>query len=95
MNITAAHRILAASILSDARALLGTPASFGDRKVFLSEVMGGPVAKQDMSDLDALRLAGLLVFARADLVAAMDSGLVAASEWRHPTGATFHFLVVA
>jgi hypothetical protein len=40
-----------------------------------------------------LRRAGLLRFARADLVAAMDPELVAASEWRL-NGATAHFLIV-
>jgi hypothetical protein len=36
----------------------------------------------------------LLQFARADLVAAMDPSLDAASEWRL-AGATYHFLQVA
>jgi hypothetical protein len=66
---------------------------FGKRKVFLAGVA-------DLSDpevlemLDACRLAQLLVFARADLVAAMDSDLVEESVWQID-GAQFHFLVVA
>lgn len=92
-DISNADRILADRILADARNLLCTEASFGDRKVFLSAVLG-PVAGQDMTDIDRLRRAGLLTFSRADLVSAMDAELVAASEWRLD-GATFHFLVVA
>ena len=87
-----ADQLLADRINADARALLGTPAAFGPRKVFLSEVLG-PVAAQDMADVERLRRAGLVMCARADLVSAMDPALVAASEWRLD-GATFHFLVV-
>lgn len=66
---------------------------FGDRKVFLAAIV-------DVTDADAMaivddcRRAGLLTFARADLVAAMDPELVEASEWRLD-GTTYHFLVVS
>jgi hypothetical protein len=92
-TMTTAHHYLADALLADARDLLGTPAAFGDRKVFLAAVLG-PIAGQDMTEVAALLGAGLLQFARADLVAAMDPELVAASEWKLD-GATFHFIVVA
>lgn len=86
-----AYKYIADSILADAAA--GT--YFGSRKVFLSTIPGIDLADPEcVAMLDELRRAGLLEFARADLVAAMDPALVAASEWRLP-GATFHFLVVA
>lgn len=91
--ISDAQRILADNLMTDARAMLGTPAAIGDRKVFLAALLG-PVAGQDMSELDELRRAGLLTFERADFVPAMDAELVAASEWVLPVGATYHFLVV-
>src|SRR5687767_4134409 len=87
-----ALRMFADNLLADARALLDTPAAFGPRKVFLSALLG-EVKGQDMSELDALRRTGLLQFARADLVSAMDPQMVAASEWELD-GATYHFLVV-
>lgn len=65
---------------------------FGTRKVFLAALVD--VADPDaMAILDDCRRSGLLRFARADLVAAMDPELIAASEWRLD-GASYHFLVV-
>lgn len=66
---------------------------FGTRKVFLCSIVDVTDAAA-MSVLDECRQAGLLTFARADLVAAMDPELVAASEWTLD-GATFHFIVLA
>lgn len=91
-----AHRYLADSILSDARSC---GIYFGDRKVFLSTIPGIDLADEEcVQMLDGLRRAQLLAFARADLVAAMDPELVAASEWRlndERCSPTFHFLVIA
>jgi hypothetical protein len=66
---------------------------FGDRKVFLAALVDVTDADA-MSTLDDCRCAGLLTFARADLVAAMDPELVEESEWQLG-GATYHFLEVA
>lgn len=83
--------ILAANLVADARSC-GT--FYGDRKVFLSTIPGVDVRDPEWrSLLDELRRTGLLTFARADLVAAMDPALVAASEWEM-CGTTAHFLVV-
>jgi hypothetical protein len=91
MDPCAALRNLADGILADAR-MSGT--YFGDRKVFLASIPGVDLADPEWRQLfDDLRRAGLLEFARADLVAAMDPALVAASEWRL-AGATYHFLQV-
>lgn len=67
----------------------------GSRKVFLCAVV-------DVTDCDAMailddcRRAGLLSFARADFVAAMDPELVENSNWVIPGGAaTYNFLLVA
>lgn len=74
---------------------------FGDRKVFISSVWQALRAMPPWSQLDLdefkARLVSAhrqrqLVLARADLVAAMDPTLVAASETR-TDGATFHFIV--
>lgn len=74
---------------------------FGDRKVFISSVWRALRTLPSWSELDLdefkarLVLAHRrreLVLARADLVAAMDPALVAASETR-TDGATFHFIV--
>jgi hypothetical protein len=90
-NAPMAYRFLAESILRDA-ADQGT--YFGDRKVFLGTIPGIDLAAAEcVAMLDDLRRAGLLTFARADLVAAMDAELVAASEWRVDI-TTYHFLVV-
>ena len=91
-KISTAQQILADNLIADARALVGTAACFGNRKVFLSALLG-PVAGQDMSEIEVLMKSGALNFARADLVAAMDPALVAASEWKL-NGTTYHFLVV-
>lgn len=88
-----AQQILATNLITDARLLIGTSAAIGDRKVFLSALLG-PIAGQDMSDIEELRRLGLIELARADFVQGMDSAMVAASQWDHPTGAQFHFLVV-
>jgi hypothetical protein len=88
----AALRNLADGILADAR-MCGV--YFGDRKVFLGSIPGLDVKDPEWCEmLDGLRRARLLEFARADLVAAMDPELVAASEWQLD-GATYHFLQVA
>jgi hypothetical protein len=74
---------------------------FGDRKVFVSAVWEelrkhppwGAIALDDFkARLVAAHRTGELTLARADLVAAMDPALVAASEIA-TDGATFHFLV--
>jgi hypothetical protein len=74
---------------------------FGDRKVFISSVWGAlrataPWSALELDDFKAQLVAAhrkqQLVLARADLVAAMDPALVAASETR-TDGATFHFVV--
>lgn len=63
-------------------------------KVYLGTIPGVDLADAEcVAQLDACRRAGLLRFARADLVAAMDHTLVMASEW-DLDGAQFHFLVV-
>jgi len=67
---------------------------FGDRKVFLCAVVDVTDALA-MEILDDCRRAGLLTFARADLVAAMDPELVADSNWVLDGGtATYNFRVV-
>jgi hypothetical protein len=89
----AAYRTLASLILEDVHSDAGVR-WFGDRKVFLSTVPGIDLTDADCrSDLEVMRRAGLLQFSRADLVAAMDPELVAASEWQLD-GATMHFLAV-
>jgi hypothetical protein len=74
---------------------------FGDRKVFISAVWDAlratPAwAALELDELKARLVAAHrsreLVLARADLVAAMDPALVAASETR-TDGATFHFVI--
>lgn len=74
---------------------------FGDRKVFISSVWHALRATPPWSQLALDEFKARLVFAhrqrelelaRADLVAAMDPVLVAASETR-TDGATFHFIV--
>ncbi|HEY6175218.1 MAG TPA: hypothetical protein VIX73_12260, partial [Kofleriaceae bacterium] len=74
---------------------------FGDRKVFVSAVWDVLHRDPRWADLAlaefktrlvAAHRAGELALARADLVAAMDPGLVAASEIA-ADGASFHFIV--
>jgi hypothetical protein len=74
---------------------------FGDRKVFVSAVWDELRTQPRWADLAledckarlfAAHCAGELTLARADLVAAMDPALVAASEIS-VTGASFHFVV--
>jgi hypothetical protein len=86
-----ALRNLANGILIDARM---SGIYFGDRKVFLGSIPGVDVGDPERQMFEDLRRAGLLEFARTDLVAAMDPELVARSEWNQG-GATNHFLVVA
>lgn len=91
-NTPDALRHLAVQILADAAA--PGCVRFGERKIFLSTIPGidlGDAACR--AQLDELRRSGLLRFARADLVAAMDPALVAASEWQLD-GASYNFLVV-
>lgn len=86
-----AHRYLAESIVADAHSC---GVYFGDRKVFLASIPGLDIQDPEcVAMLDELRRAQLLRFARADMVAAMDPALVAASQWRID-GAEYHFLVV-
>jgi hypothetical protein len=74
---------------------------FGDRKVFISSVWHAlratpPWSRLELDDFKTRLLSAHrkreLELARADLVAAMDPALVAASETR-TDGATFHFIV--
>jgi hypothetical protein len=74
---------------------------FGDRKVFVSAVWNhlrsdprwsGLALAEFKARLVAAHRAGALTLARADLVAAMDPALVAASETA-AEGASFHFIV--
>jgi hypothetical protein len=74
---------------------------FGDRKVFISSVWHALRAMPPWSQLDLDEFKARLVsahrqreleLARADLVAAMDPTLVAASETQ-TDGATFHFII--
>ncbi len=74
---------------------------FGDRKVFISAAWDAlrarpPWSGMSLEDFKARLLAahrsGAIALARADLVAAMDPSLVAASETR-ADGASFHFIV--
>ncbi len=90
-SIPMALRFLAEQILLDLRS---APSEFwfGDRKVFLAAL--GTLDQETCDMLQELHHCGALRFARADLVAAMDPGMVARSEWRHPAGATYHFVEV-
>lgn len=91
--IPAAYRMLADRIIEDA-AEHGTRL-YDSCKVFLSTI-----PSIDLTDAEGLVIlrdllrTGALHFARADLVAAMDPKLVAASEWRLDKWATYHFLVL-
>jgi len=89
---TKAQKLVATSILADAQE--GTAWTQG--KVYLGTIPGIDLQDAECcAMLDELRRVGALRFARADLVAAMDPGLVAKSEWKLPGGlATFHFLIV-
>jgi hypothetical protein len=91
------------SLVADAQAAANAARAgvFGGRKVFISSVWEAlramPAwASLELGELKARLVAahrgGELVLARADLVAAMDPALVAASEAR-TDGATFHFIV--
>lgn len=93
----------ASSFAGDVRRAAGatTDGWFGDRKVFVSAVWNqlrkGPrwaelALPEFKARLVAAHRAGELELARADLVAAMDPVLVAASEIA-ADGASFHFLV--
>lgn len=82
-------------------ARMTTRGLFGERKVFISAVWEelrrtGQWANLSLADLKtrllAAQQAGDVELARADLVAAMDPTLVAASETQ-AKGATFHFIV--
>jgi hypothetical protein len=93
----------ARSLIADVRAVVDAAREgvFGDRKVFISAVWDAlratPAwAALELDELKARLVAAHrsreLVLARADLVAAMDPALVAASETR-TDGATFHFVI--
>lgn len=92
-----------ASLSADVQrvAKLVTQGTFGERKVFISsiwdairrEAQWASLSLADFkSGLVAAQRAGEIELARADLVAAMDPQLVAASETRGG-GASFHFVV--
>jgi hypothetical protein len=74
---------------------------FGERKVFIAALRralrGTDYARLSRAAIDELLLRAhreqLLVLARADLVAVMDSSEVRDSEIKHPAGAEFHFVV--
>ena len=95
--VPVAYRYLAEGILRDA---IDQGTYFGDRKVFLSTIPGIDLSDPECREmLETLRQTGLLDFARADLVGAMDPALVAASEWVEagPCGVgrfETHFLVL-
>ena len=92
MKPTQAHQYLAQQLLADAQH--GT--YFGDRKVFLGTIPGVDLQDAEcLLQLDELRRMGLVVFARADLVAAMDQALVSCSLWCPMPGVQYHFVVVA
>jgi hypothetical protein len=91
------------SLVADAQAAANAARAgvFGERKVFISSVWEALRAMPAWASLEldelkaglvAAHRGGELVLARADLVAAMDPALVAASETR-TDGATFHFIV--
>lgn len=91
------------SLVADVRAVADAAREgvFGERKVFISAVWNAlramPAwAKLELDELKARLVEAHrrreLVLARADLVAAMDPALVAASETQ-TDGATFHFVV--
>jgi hypothetical protein len=92
-----------AAFVDDVRAAAAAAGDgrFGDRKVFVSAVWGelqrkprwaGLTLDELKARLVAAHRAGQLALARADLVAAMDPALVAASEIV-TDGARFHFVV--
>lgn len=88
-----ALRFLADSYLDTARS---APAQyrFGGRKVFLAALVDGALTAEDTTQFEALRRAGLLRFARADYVAGMDTAMVAASQWEHSAGVSYHFVEI-
>lgn len=89
--IPAAFRMLADSYINDA-AEHGT--RFGDVKVFLCTIPGIDLKDAEcVNQLAYLLRSGLVQFARADLVGAMDPDLVARSHWRLDIS-DFHFLVL-
>jgi hypothetical protein len=97
--VTAPAPSLVDAVRSAARA--ARDGVFGDRKVFISSVWHALHATPPWSALEldefkqrlvAAHRKRELVLARADLVAAMDPALVAASE-TETEGATFHFIV--
>jgi hypothetical protein len=96
---TAAPAAFATDVLGAAARVVD--GRFGDRKVFVSAVWRelhrdprwADLALAEFKDrLVAAHRAGELALARADLVAAMDPALVAASEIA-ADGASFHFIV--
>lgn len=99
MNATGVLVDLAAAVLATAARV---PASgrFGDRKVFVSAIWGAlPEAVRDGLSLDSFKgqlfvanRLGLLVLARADLVAAMPAASVTASQIGYD-GVQFHFVL--
>lgn len=85
-----ADQLLARRLIQDAQE---AGPDVGARKVFLCRLLD--LADAETSEaLGRLHSAGLVELVRADFVGGMDDELVAASEWRHPTGATLHFLLL-
>lgn len=88
-------------LVGDVLTVAGSAERFGDRKVFISSVWdqlrrrprwAGLALADFKAQLVAAHRSGELVLARADLVAAMDPALVAASETL-ADGASFHFIL--
>lgn len=90
-----------AATVSDAATRVPESGRFGSRKVFVSAVWealtAAERARQNLdgfkAQLFAAHRAQLLSLARADLVAAMPTALVEASEMEPDRGVTFHFVV--
>lgn len=91
-------RFLAERITRDA-AEYGTRFGYwegcGQYKVYLGSIPGWDLSQPgELETALQLLRTGLLTFARADLVAAMDPELLARSEWVLDRLTQFHFLVV-
>lgn len=100
---SAGHATDAATFIEDVREVARTchDGVFGDRKVFIAAAFTALHAQPAWRDITladfkerllAAQRSGGVILARADLVAAMDPALVAASE-TNVDGATFHFIV--
>lgn len=89
------------SAVNEAIARVSNTGRFGTRKVFVSAVWdalgtahrAGLTLDHFKVALFAAHRAQLVSLVRADLVAAMPGGLVAASEMEPASGVTFHFII--